>query len=711
MEIQRARPDDFYLTSGDQFRQYIHDVKSKTDEGMAIHYASRNEPIESLRTSYDALQDSVKEFSIKQPLGKPMGKSNEDWNVKDALAAIEKVDAMVSRQNTKRRPLASAFASYDRFLTIMGNFVEFPRWIVWHALVYVVNQLHGFTSPLDQITSFFVRIGSIFGELPTLPSFLSSEDERWHHLIGLETCFVDSLNNVLGFTRTTSVRKLAFGLQGTKLKNMLDDNLPKMEEHAKSLQDLATSEERQSARLMRNEVLQLQDQMRELLQSQQSRTMADQVSRLLADGGQTYEGRGRDDYKFDNRRFSTDLEPGSTRVNDNQFVAYITAPLIDYLEQRRAFLSDGASREFISLFDRPKVASWVASNTSSLLWIEGYPTGAPLNFTSEFSLDVVHAAKARDYAVLYHFCELLTVIEPNLQKDRDGTLALDTILKAFLWLATSEFLHHFEPGFEMGIPGIDKIVDLDGKEIEKLFRQCLDALEEETILYIVIDGVHCLEQRIGRKAVFQRWLERLVSIVSRRKRNVVKILFTSARSDGIVDTTFKLWTDVDDTDASSSTERTALKADRAKKKAPFQRNYDSIPEKTSRGSTQAIARHLLQDAIKPIIHIPASTKQSSSKPKLRGSSSESSSESDTSTFYRSRRKQKSTKGKQAKRSKRRDSSDESSSESDSDTSEEPARKTRSSKRESSKIKSSTGRKQRKRKDDTSPTSDSEESEE
>jgi hypothetical protein len=483
-----------------------------------------------------------------------------------------------------------------------------------------------------------------------------------------------------------------------RLNRELEQDLSNMDQHLNNLRRSAVLETHHFTRRIAMENVILTDQLKEYLSKWTQPQTQENKSRLEVPTGKN-PGNGHPwhvDVEIVPDGFQSNSQPAPANRDDvnvlqdhpDGYVTYITAPLIGYLEHRRKFLSEGTSHEFINLFDRPKVASWTASNTSSFLWIEGYPTGAPLNFTTEFSLDVIHAAQARGYAVLYHFCELLALIEGMLQKNKGSHSAEETILKSLLWLAGSQCAHQFLPSFGKETLELQNIIDLQGKKTTTLFRKCLKAFKPGTILYIVIDGVHNLEKQAGGRPRLKKWLELLLS-VAHDSNHVVKILFTSCRYDDIADTTFRDWEHNDYAEAQSSAQdaprstgttketHKVAKEGKASKlvssqtigpignpnskaRLPLPRSFDSIPEDKGSGTTRILGSHLLLKAIKPIVHILASNPKASSEPATKPSHTVSP-------------KSKSSK---PERSKRRDDSTEPSSGSDSATSGDEEQKVR-----------------------------------
>jgi hypothetical protein len=176
-----------------------------------------------------------------------------------------------------------------------------------------------------------------------------------------------------------------------RLNRELEQDLSNMDQHLNNLRRSAVLETHHFTRRIAMENVILTDQLKEYLSKWTQPQTQENKSRLEVPTGKN-PGNGHPwhvDVEIVPDGFQSNSQPAPANRDDvnvlqdhpDGYVTYITAPLIGYLEHRRKFLSEGTSHEFINLFDRPKVASWTASNTSSFLWIEGYPTGAPLNFT------------------------------------------------------------------------------------------------------------------------------------------------------------------------------------------------------------------------------------------------------------------------------------------------------------------------------------------
>jgi hypothetical protein len=203
---------------------------------------------------------------------------------------------------------------------------------------------------------------------------------------------------------------------------------------------------------------------------------------------------------------------------------------------------------------------------------------------------------------------------------------MTTILKTFLCLAGSQCSHHFSSKFDTDILSARKVAELDDATTEKMYEECLAAFKPGTILYIVIDSVDDLEQWTGGRPSIKKWLEKLMSTAHEKEHIVVKILFTSCTSVDKPAGNLKLWTDDEHTESQSSDQDAAqtVRGSSAKNtgyiteapsmaaasqdttsggglmtRPPLPRSFDSIQEDKKSTSMQALARHFLQNAVKP----------------------------------------------------------------------------------------------------------------
>ncbi|KAF2807143.1 uncharacterized protein BDZ99DRAFT_465069 [Mytilinidion resinicola] len=226
------------------------------------------------------------------------------------------------------------------------------------------------------------------------------------------------------------------------------------------------------------------------------------------------------------------------------------------------------------------------SETSSLLCLEGFSTGEFLNWTSEFALDVVHAAQERGYVVLHHFCDLLDPIRAKLLEDARGAMATSTILRCFLCLIRSQYMAHIDSSYSAEITDLNDaaLAALSGKALKDRFRSFIESFKPGIILYVVIDSVQLLDEYAnGNTDRIKKWLMSITKLVEYDKI-IVKVLFTSIKSTTSSIDFFEHWENNANSSSSPAADKQLTRDD------TFPHQVLRIVDDKKSGTNQASAR-------------------------------------------------------------------------------------------------------------------------
>ncbi|KAF2875133.1 hypothetical protein BDV95DRAFT_603899 [Massariosphaeria phaeospora] len=677
--------------------------------------------IDSVNKSYESLEKDLKRLVFEKTSQevRSLLQDRTVWTRRDVLKILEPdggtktVKGPLSRDPRELERFVRALESCDNFYqtfvfrgttpsqTSTIHYVD----LVWAAISALLMVEKNAKTNVTNLTSHLIRVAPIFEEATHLARQFQKPNK---HLMGIERCFVDSLTYLLKYFSRVSFKFIKnFEEPQSQFVSEMDDHLNRLKADAdreamRSLQTQVNIQQQQSQKMIADQLMSVLEQHR--LQANDLNSLLE-LERLHARDPQITPAA------------STRTKSKVVVQKDPLYLVYETVPLIETFEHFRGFLSEEASHVSNKLLDQPQVIDWMMSETSSILCIEGYQTGEPLNWTSEFSLDVIHAAHERNYAVLNYFCGLLGVISEELHKDQKGDMAATVILKALLCSAHSRCSNHmqFRAGFKKKHLDIRSVANLDDDETRDLFEKCLGAFNPGTILYIVIDSIDILENWVGGKTSIKE-LMRVLSTAADKEHVVAKILFTSS-SPGKPTGVRELWAEVEKLKDHESTSDDAAAAPGASNlegtEISTRISGDNIPEvqigaapiavatvstqagatttkpklrhhyllhtkQTKTTSTQANARLNLHSLIKPHIHEPSRTKR---KTKRRTSDSEESSDSDGDSTSPSPRKP--TPKMQKSRKKK---AQEESSESDSNSTSPPARKQKSKTQKSQKKK-------------------------
>jgi hypothetical protein len=210
----------------------------------------------------------------------------------------------------------------------------------------------------------------------------------------------------------------------------------------------------------------------------------------------------------------------------SQDLENIVNPPIEYLRQLHSLLPEGCSYVGLDILGTAEVANWIECNSSSLLWLEGYPTQAIFKWTTEFALDVVYAGQEKGYVVLYHFCDLI------ISAGKDDHLQQPTaILKSLLCLLQKQMagLTTGRVSKDAARLTADEIIKFDTKNAWQQLTDWIGALATGTVIYIVIDSIDTLHNGAKDFAEFTKgFVPKLSTLIrSKNPRTTVKILFTS----------------------------------------------------------------------------------------------------------------------------------------------------------------------------------------
>jgi hypothetical protein len=153
----------------------------------------------ALDGSYASLLQDLKALIKTKPTRKDIEKLTQQWSAEDALIVVEGL-----RTSSKERQLlVAAFKSYNQFLETTEGPVLRSTGMIWGVLAHVVESLYKITSVFEHVVEFFNRVRHIFEEaMDALKLIRSSELPL--PLILLESCFVDSLRNLLKFAYTSA---------------------------------------------------------------------------------------------------------------------------------------------------------------------------------------------------------------------------------------------------------------------------------------------------------------------------------------------------------------------------------------------------------------------------------------------------------------------------------------------------------------------------
>lgn len=81
---------------------------------------------------------------------------------------------------------------------------------------------------------------------------------------------------------------------------------------------------------------------------------------------------------------------------------------IEKLQDQMLLLPEPQLNEGTNLVKRDEFRSWIKSQTSGLLWIDGYHTLHRRSWTTDFALNVLRAATTNRFATLHYFGSLHT---------------------------------------------------------------------------------------------------------------------------------------------------------------------------------------------------------------------------------------------------------------------------------------------------------------
>ena len=179
----------------------------------------------------------------------------------------------------------------------------------------------------------------------------------------------------------------------------------------------------------------------------------------------------------------------------------------------------------INLHQRPEVMTWVETNQSELLWIEGFTDVEKSDWTTNFSLEVEGAARAySNITVLIFFCSEETgstsFSGPEVVLQSLLFQLIDRHYSKFSWLLCRRYgLTRYR--FQEAQNELDLLMTL--------FEDCLD-VAEATCLYIVLDNIDALWSKvcIGSEGIEKfDWLFDGLRKLSVGNKILCKVLITS----------------------------------------------------------------------------------------------------------------------------------------------------------------------------------------
>jgi hypothetical protein len=193
---------------------------------------------------------------------------------------------------------------------------------------------------------------------------------------------------------------------------------------------------------------------------------------------------------------------------------------------RNRKLPEALSFRAIGLQNNAKVKSWIAAEHPSLLWIDGYQDSGPLNWTTNFAVDLLLAGKySYDYTMLYYFCGYGNSRSADLEPAHPRSIVQSFILQLLvthghrLKRKRPEIFHYM--AFERARNSLSKSW--------LLLTLCLESLRKGTVIYMIVDSIDSLLACPTDNKALSGLIGNITQLLDSTP-HIIKVLFTSVTS-------------------------------------------------------------------------------------------------------------------------------------------------------------------------------------
>lgn len=190
----------------------------------------------------------------------------------------------------------------------------------------------------------------------------------------------------------------------------------------------------------------------------------------------------------------------------------------DSCDLRRQLIPDRHTYGNMGLFRLAGIKEWVESETSGLLWMNGFIAGA-YEWTVGFTVDLLRVAKIYHYPTLHYFCA-----EHFGSSNSRYLLQPKAIIHAFIF----QFIQQFQEAIRweanlLDLGRFERARD-DFGESWNIFRDLLDQIHPP-VLYIVVDSIDTIypDGKSYARKDFSTLVEGLQALTM-REGQVIKIL-------------------------------------------------------------------------------------------------------------------------------------------------------------------------------------------
>lgn len=211
-------------------------------------------------------------------------------------------------------------------------------------------------------------------------------------------------------------------------------------------------------------------------------------------------------------------------------------PLVQDLDKMRCRLALSPAiqhREGSDILHREDFRAWIRTNSSGLLWIDGYEVPGRPSWLADLALQVVHASLLSGYETLYSFNTV-----PHNDIGGKTPLALVRRYLKHLLRKYPEIRYHGDHDMlsEENISAAETDFDLSWT----LFIECLNVISVK-VVYIVTEAIDSFNNAVEHRAAYVQLLRKLSQLAQPEgvDGKVIKVVLMSVKPDSGVDQIFR----------------------------------------------------------------------------------------------------------------------------------------------------------------------------